>query len=141
MTCYEVHALFCFVLFVTIDLVAAKQPVREAPQRAMVVAEETPYVVTKASVPLIPSVSNKTADLVQSAGVPSFSDHRCPDKIWIRFNIQEKRGIRHHLTTGIAGEDRSEIKTETIYVHLFHPIANAIQDHPANDGMIGIESV
>src|SRR4029077_17334086 len=60
---------------------------------------------------------------------------------WIRFNIQENRGIRHHVTTGIAREDRSEIKTETIYVHLFHPIANAIQNHPANDGMIGIESV
>src|SRR4030095_1791672 len=140
-TCYEVHACLCFALFVAIDLVPAKQPVRETAQRAMVTAEEAPYVITKVSIPLLPAVSNKTANLVQSGGVPRFSDHLCPSKIWIRFNIPEDRGIRHHAAAGIARENRGEIKTETIHMHLFNPIADAIQDHPANDGMIGIERV
>jgi len=122
-------------------IVAAKQPVREAPQRAVVAAEETPYVITKTSVPLLPAVSNKTANLVQPGGIPSFSDYLCPGKIWIRFNIQEDGGIGHHMSARIACEDRSEIKTETIHMHLFHPIADAIQNHPANDGMIGVEGV
>src|ERR1700746_889357 len=104
MTCYEGHALFRFALFMTIDLVAAKQPVRETPQRAVITAEKSPYVITKVSIPFLPAVSNKAADLVQSGGVPSFSDHLCPSEVWVRFNIQEDRGIRHYVGARISRE-------------------------------------
>ena len=48
-------------------------------------------------------------------------------------------GIR--LARLIAIEDRRQVEAEAIHVHLFHPIAEAVHDHPADDGMIGVERV
>src|ERR1700757_3953345 len=125
----------------TIDLVAAKHSVSEARQRAVFRTEKASNVVAKLPVPLLPTVPNEASHLIQSSCVPCFGNHFGPGQVWIRFNIQEDRRIRHHVAAGIARENRSEIKTETIHMHFYHPIADAIQDHPANDGMIGIERV
>ena len=41
----------------------------------------------------------------------------------------------------IARENRGEIKAEAINVHLFDPVAETIEDHPANDWMIGVKRI
>src|SRR5579862_2377587 len=41
----------------------------------------------------------------------------------------------------IARENGSKIEAETIHVHFFHPIANAIHNHSPHNRMIGVECV
>src|ERR1700752_2107116 len=137
----EVHRLFRLTLLVPIDFVAAKEPVRERPQCPVVSAEETPNVVPEAPVPFLPAISNKAPHLVQSGGVPSFSDHFCSGENRIGLNIPEDRRDGHYVAAVTASQDRCEIETEAIHVHLFDPIAKTVHNHSANDRMISIERI
>src|SRR6516162_260962 len=45
------------------------------------------------------------------------------------------------MARGIAREDRREIKPETVDVHLLYPVAEAVYDHAADNGMVSVEGV
>src|SRR5215469_13908562 len=76
-TCYEVHALFRLAFFMAVDFVASKDPVSEVLQRAVLGTEEASNVIAKATIPLFPAVSYKTADLIQPSCIPGLSNHLC----------------------------------------------------------------
>ncbi len=39
------------------------------------------------------------------------------------------------------GKRRGEVKAEAVDVHILHPVAEAVHDHPPDDRMVGIECV
>ena len=45
------------------------------------------------------------------------------------------------MTGRIARQDGGEIEPETIHVHFLHPVAKAVHDHAADNGMIGVEGI
>ena len=45
------------------------------------------------------------------------------------------------MALGVAGEDGSEVEPEAIHVHLADPVAETVQNHPADNRVIGVESV
>ena len=42
---------------------------------------------------------------------------------------------------GIAREDRRQIEPKAVHVHLLDPVAETVDDHAADDGMVGVERV
>src|SRR5438270_6218048 len=107
----------------------------------MFAAQEAPYIVAKAAVPFLPTISNEAAHLIKSGSIPSLGNYLCAGEHWIRLDIPKHRRIGHHVAVGIACKNRCEIETETIHVHFLDPIAEAIQHQAADNGMGGIESV
>src|ERR1700757_2566785 len=79
----EVHALLRFAFLAAIDLMTAKQPVREMSQRAIFTTKETSYVIPKTTVPFLPTVTNKAAHLVKSGSIPRFGNYLCAGERWI----------------------------------------------------------
>ena len=53
----------------------------------------------------------------------------------------EGRGIFERTPGFVAGQDRSEVEAEPIDMHLSDPVAQAVEDHTAHDGMIGVKRV
>src|SRR5277367_6474762 len=138
---YEIHALFRFALLVRVDLVAAEQSIGEMLQGAFIAAEETAHVIAKASIPLAPAITNKTADLIKPSRVPGFGNHLCSGERGIGFNIPKNRRISQDMAARIARENGCKIKAEPIHMHLLYPIADAVDDHPSNNRMIGVERI
>jgi hypothetical protein len=90
---YKVHALLHFTFFPAIYFATARNPVSETPQGAILAAKETSYIVTKAPVPLTPTISDKTAHVVEPSRIPGFGDHLCPGKNRIRLDIPKNGGL------------------------------------------------
>ena len=59
----------------------------------------------------------------------------------IGFDVPEHGRVWHDLARSIARENRGEIESEPVYVHLADPMAEAIEDHAADYGMIGIKGI
>ena len=64
-----------------------------------------------------------------------------PASSGVRLDVPEHGRRRHGVAGRIAREDRGEIEPEAVNMHLADPIAQAIDNHPANNGMIGVERV
>ena len=64
-----------------------------------------------------------------------------PSKRRIGLDIPQHRRARHQIARFVAAEDRRQIEPEAVYVHRLDPVAETVHDHPADDGMIGVERV
>src|SRR5215831_16894912 len=79
-TCHEIDALFRFALLVTVKGRTAQQPVGHARHRTVFTAEEAADVIAKASVPLLPTVTDKAAHLIKSSRIPGLGEELGPRK-------------------------------------------------------------
>src|SRR2546422_1913827 len=140
-TGYKVHTLLSLAFLVTINLRAAKQPVSKGCHRPLVATKKAANIVAEPAIPFPPTVPDEATDLVQAARVPGLSDELCARERRVRLDIPQHWRARHPITPLVAIEDRCQIEPEAIHVHRFNPIAKTIHDHPADDGMIGLERV
>jgi hypothetical protein len=86
-TGHEVHALLRLALLVTVDFRAANHPVGKSIHRTADAAQEVAGVVAESPVPLLPTVADKAAHLVQTSGIPRLSDQLRACQQRVRFNV------------------------------------------------------
>src|SRR5262247_432637 len=103
--------------------------------------EKATDVITEASVPFSPTIPDEAAYLVEAGRIPRFGDKLRAGKHWIGVDIPQDWRARHQITRFVAVEDRGQIEPEAVHMHLFDPVPKTVQDHTANNGMIGVERV
>ena len=81
MACYKINALFSLTLFMTVNCRAAKQSVRKVSDRIVFSAKEASDIVSKSTIPLLPTISDKAANLIQPRRVPGFRDELGPSQL------------------------------------------------------------
>ncbi len=141
MTRHEVDALLGLPLLVPVERRAADHAVGKALDRAVVATEEAADIIAKSPVPFLPAVPDEGADLVHAGRVPRLRDELGPRQCRVRFDVPEDRRARHHVARLVPLQDGRQIESKAIHVHRFDPVAETIEDHPPNDGMIGVERV
>src|SRR6478672_510926 len=95
---YKINALLGLAFLVTVNRRAASQPVRKVSNRMLLSAKKTPDIISKSPVPLLPTVSDETADLVKSGRIPGFGDEFGSRKLRVRFNIPQYGRILNQLS-------------------------------------------
>ena len=138
----EVDAGFGLAPLVAVDLGAAQQPVGQP--RATVPSsprKKLAHVVAEPAVPLLPGVADEAADLIEAGGVPRLGDELRAGERRIRFDVPQDRRVGHRMARRIARQDRREVEAEAVHVHLLDPVAQAVDDHAADDRMVGVERV
>ena len=86
MRCDEVDALFRFPVAMTIDVGACQKSLRQCSGVSVVASQEGAHVVSEVPVPLLPMISEETADLVEAGGIPSLGNQLGTAEYRIRFN-------------------------------------------------------
>jgi hypothetical protein len=94
---YKINALLGLAFLMTVNRRAASQPVSKVSNRMLFPAKKTPDIISKSPVPLLPTISDETADLVKSGRVPGLGDELGPGKLRVRFDVPQDRRIRHQL--------------------------------------------
>src|SRR4030095_2961093 len=94
---YKINALLGLAFLMTINRRAASQPVSKVSNRVLFPAKKTPDIISKSPVPLLPTVSDETADLVKSTRVPGFGDELGPCELGVGFNVPQYGRIWHQL--------------------------------------------
>ena len=140
-TGHEVEARTWFSPLVPVDVRAAEEPLAHRLDRRPVALDERPHVVAEATVPLRPAVADEAADLVQPAGVPRLGDQLGAGQDRVGLDVPEGRRIGHRLTVLVARQDRREVEPEAVDVHLVDPVAQAVEDQPADDRAVRVERV
>jgi hypothetical protein len=137
----EVDALFGFAFFVAIDLRAAEQAVGDSSSGTVIAAKKAADIVTKAPVPLPPTIAYKTSHLIEASCVPRLGHHFRAGKRGSE-SVSQRTGA---FDIGWPEESRArirrEVKTETVDMHFLYPVAEAVKDHPANNRMVCVQSV
>src|SRR5262249_42752738 len=126
---------------VPVYLRATEYAVGQAPHCTLFAAEEAADIVAEPAVPLLPTVPNEAADLIQAGSIPRLGDELRARQDRVRLNIPQHWWVRQRLTRGIACQDRGEVETESVHVHGFDPIPQTVHDQTPDDGMIGVEGV
>src|SRR5262249_48966279 len=137
----EVDTLFRLALLVAVDLGAADDPVRHAPHRPVLAAEEVADVVAESAIPLLPGVPDEAPDLVETGRVPRLGNELRAGEGRVGLDVPEYRRVRQRLTVRIAGEDRRQVEAEAVDMHFLDPVAETVHDHPPNHRVVGIEGV
>src|SRR5262249_30493193 len=97
MTRDEVDTGFRFAPFVPVDFRTTDQSVGQAPDRSLVATEKAPHIVTKASIPFLPGVSDERPDLIQPGRIPGFGDQLRSCEGRLRFDVPEHRRMRQRM--------------------------------------------
>ena len=56
-----------------------------------------------------------------------------PARTGSRLDVPEHRRVGHRLAVLVARQDRREVEAEAVDVHLLDPVAQAVEDQPADD--------
>ena len=86
---YKINALLSLAFFMTVNCRATKQPVSKVLDRILFAAKKTPNIVSKPSVPLLPTISNEAAYLIEPSRVPSLGDELGPCELGVGFNVPQ----------------------------------------------------
>ena len=102
--------------------------------------DEAADIVAVAAIPLGPLVADKGAQLVL-LHIPCLGDNlgRCQRRVGL--NGPQDRWVGYRFAILIAREHRGQVETEAVDMHFAHPVAQAIQDHAAHDGVVGIQGI
>src|SRR4029453_460408 len=138
---HKIHALLSLAFFMTINCRAANQTVGKTCHRPFFATKETPHVIPKPSIPFLPTVSDEAAYLIKAGRVPCLRDEFGSRKLRVRFNVPQYGRIRNQLSRLTTPKNRGEVKSEAVDAHFSDPIAEAVQDHSANNRMIRIKRV
>ena len=121
---------------VLVEVGAAGQPVGEHAEHARVAQPEAPDVVAVPPVPLRPRFLGEGPHLVGARRVPRLGDqlHVAQDRI-LGDPLQQRR-VLQQPSGPLAAQDRREVETEPVDVHLDDPVPQAIEDDVADHRMI-----
>src|SRR4029434_4830671 len=90
-TRHEVDALLGLAFLVPVDLRATEYAVRQAPHHPLVATEEAADIVAEAAVPLLPTVPNEAADLIQTGRIPRLGNEFRAGQDRVGLNIPQHR--------------------------------------------------
>src|SRR5262249_48082449 len=138
---HEIDALLRLALIMAINLRAADHAICKVRCRALFRAKEAPGIVAESTVPLLPTVPDKAADLVKAGSIPGLGYKLRSGERGIRFDIPKNRWVGEWLTRLTARKDRCQIEPEPVYMHHLNPVTKAVQNHPADNRLIGVERV
>ena len=108
---------------------------------AVVAAPEAADVVAVVAVPLGPALVGERADLVGAGGVPRFGDDLRVGEHRVFGDQLDQRRVRHELAVPVAAEDRRQVEAEAVDVVVVHPVAQAVEDHLADDRVVAVHRV
>src|SRR5262249_19506327 len=74
MTSHKIDTLLRLAFFMPVNCRATKQTVSKPCYGSSFATKKAPHVVSKTSIPFLPTVSNKTAYLIKPSRVPGFCD-------------------------------------------------------------------
>src|SRR5207302_8281003 len=103
--------------------------------------EKTSNIITKTSVPLLPTVSAEGPDQVESTRIPCLCYQLPARKHRIGINLPENRSVFAWPAMFVAGQHRSKIESKAVHMHLGDPISKTVANHPADDRKVGVECV
>src|SRR5437667_6677171 len=138
---YEIDALFGLALLVLIDVRTPGQPKSYGTGRSVNAFEKSSNVVAKFSVPFLPAIADKAADLIQAGGVPGLGDQLDIGEDRVGFDVPKDWRRRHRAAFLVARQDRGEIITKAVDMHLAYPIAKAVDNQPTNDRLVRVQSI
>src|SRR6185369_2440534 len=102
---HEVDASLGPPRFATEDVGAGEETVREFCDCSVVALHKAAYVVTKLSVPFLPGVADKAADLIETRGVPGLGDQLRPGKHRVGLYVPDDRRVLHRSARFVTRED------------------------------------
>src|SRR4029077_2815945 len=97
MTRHIVNTLLNLAFFMTVNCGATEQAVSKPSHRSLFPTKKAPHVVSEPSVPLLPTVPDEVADLVEPGGVPGLGNELAAGERRVGFNVPQYRRMRHHL--------------------------------------------
>src|SRR6185295_17450456 len=97
----------------------------------------TSDIVAEAAVPLQPGIAGETADLVESRRIPGLRDEPGAGQLRIRFDVPENWRPRHWMAGLVSRQNRRQIETEAVDVHFRYPVAQAVQNQPPHNRLVG----
>ena len=111
-------------------------------RHACIAFQETAHVVPVASIPLCPPLPGREgADLVETASVPGLCDQLDVAQDGIKGKVAQERGLVHGDSVFVAPEDGGEVKAEPVHTVFDDPVAQAVQDHLLDYGMIAVQRI
>ena len=99
------------------------------------------HVVAEAAIPLFPLLTDKAAHLVEPSSIPCLGDQLCAGQDRVVLDVPQDRRVGQRRALLVAREDGSQVKAKTVDMHLLHPIMQAVDDHAAHHGLVGIERI
>ena len=123
-----------------VEVGAAAQARGEGAQRRGA-APEIADVVAVLAVPLAPARVRERAHLVGAGRVPGFGDDLHAAQHRIVGDLLDDGRIRQQLAVAAAREDGGEVEAEAVHAQVQHPVAQAVQDEVAHDGMVAVHRV
>src|SRR5512143_1843746 len=126
----EMNALLRIPRLMPIYVGTAQESGCKSLSRTAVAAEKSSHVIPKPAVPLSPAVADEASHLVKPSRVPCLGDQLDAGQDRVRVDIPEDRRGFHGLACLVTRQDRGEVEAEAVHVHLFDPVAEAVEDHP-----------
>ena len=80
-TRHEIDALLSLAFLMTVNCRATEQAVGKASHRILFAAKKAPNIVSKPPVPLLPTVADEAADLVEAGRIPGLGDELRPRQL------------------------------------------------------------
>jgi hypothetical protein len=137
----KIDALLCLAFFVLVYIRAPRQPEGHCMSGSVVAFEKPANVVLKSPVPFLPAIADEAPDLIEASGVPGFGNQLDIGEDGVGFDIPKNRWRRHWPAILVASEDQGEIKAKAVDMHLVHPIAEAVEDQPPDNRLVGVQGV
>ena len=137
----EVHG-GVFALPGLVDIPGAHHPEGGGLGAARVPLEVAAHVVPVAAVPLRPAVpGGEAAHLVEPPGVPGLGDELHVPQDGVEGHGLEEGGFVHRAAVLVPAQDRGQVKAEAADMVGGHPVAQAVDDHLVDNGVVAVQGV
>ena len=127
---------------IAVDVRGAGQPQGGPLGEALVPLEVAADIVPIAAIPLRPPIpGGEGAHLIQPARVPGLGDELHVAQNGVEGQGLEQGGIAHGGTVLAAAQDGGQIEAEAVDAVGGHPVAQAVQNHLPDDGVVAVHGV
>ena len=137
----EGHAAHRVSMGIAEEVRAAAESIGEIADDAVLALDEAADRVAESTVPHRPPVTGERSDLVEPCRVPRLGDDLGAREYRVGVDVPQDRWIGEWLVVLSPRQHRCEIEPEAVDVHVLDPVAQAVQNHPTNDRVVGIEGV
>ena len=124
-----------------VQVARAGQPRGQQADHVRIAPPEAAQVVAVVAVPFGPAQAAERAHLIAAGGVPRLGDDLRVGQQRVFGDRLDHRRIGHQLAVAVAAEDRRQIEAEAVDVIVVDPVAEAMEDHLADDRMVAVERV
>ncbi len=137
----EVDAVNRQPAFVLVQVVTAAQPGCQLVDQPFIATHKTPDDVPIPAVPFGPAVTGKTADLVQSSGVPGLGNQLGFGQLLRKLDAPKQRRILQHLAALSSRQGAGQIETKAVDMHFPDPVFQAADNKVGHQRMIGVYGI